>query len=246
MTVALILAGVVNNASAGDTTALDQYIASYSKTFTALGLGEDLELSYQKQINHYLQSKNLPEQTRFFADLKKQRAALEHSPALAHASDCQTLQLKQIDFEIELHQDKLRLIKQYQALGKQAVLSDQGLAKSSMGKAWYGLLRKAWLTTDSKPEDLMAMGESELNRALERYRQLQAHMGYAGRDAEFSAYLAGPAFQYEEGTTPQADYESRQAIVDQHLGKLFLPNAIQPPQIKPSTLAAAMLVDGYY
>jgi len=233
-----------------ESISVEQFIANYSKAYTDLGLGGEMDLSYQKQIQSFLQSKNLSQQRAFFNHLAKQKTLLEqtHEQAngISHVSTCQTLQLKQIDFEIQLHQDKLRLIEQYQALGGNAVLSDQGLAKSSMGKAWYTLLSKAWLTTESKPEDLMQMGHAELKRAQQRYRQLQTRMGYAGRDAAFSVYLDSPAFQYEGDSTPQADYEKRQAIVIQNLLKLFLPNAIQPPQIKASTLGAALPIDGYY
>jgi uncharacterized protein (DUF885 family) len=232
------------------TKIVEQFIAHYSKGYTDLGLGGEMDLSYQKQIQGFLQSKNLPQQRAFFNQLIEIRPVLEQAHeqvnGISPVTDCQALQLKQIDFEIELHQDKLRLIEQYQALGESAALSDQGLAKSSMGKAWYAFLSKAWLTTESKPEDLMQMGRAELKRAQQRYRQLQTRMGYVGRDAAFSVYLNSPTFQYEGDATPQADYEKRQAIVQQNLHKLFLPNSIQLPEIKASTLGAALPVDGYY
>lgn len=236
----------VNMAQASTTTPIEQFIANYSKGYAELGLGGEMDLSYQKQIQLFLQSKNLSQQRAFFEDLKKQRAVINEQIDVNRTSDCHAIQLKQIDFEIDLHQEKLRLIQQYQALGDSAVLSDQGLAKSSMGKAWYAFLSKAWLTTESKPEDLMQMGHTELKRALKRYHQLQHRMGYEGRDAEFAVYLNSRIFQYEGESTPQADYEKRQAIVNQNLHKLFLPNTIQSPQIKASTLGAALPVDGYY
>lgn len=55
-----------------------------------------------------------------------------------------------------------------------------------------------------------------------------------------------PVFRQFGKKAPQADYEKRQAIVIQNLHKLFLPNAFQPPQIKASTLGAALPIDGYY
>jgi uncharacterized protein (DUF885 family) len=99
---------------------------------------------------------------------------------------------------------------------------------------------------DTTPEGLMAMGYSELDNALARYRALQARMGFAGRDQDFSVYLDGPAFRYPRDATPQADYEARQAIVYRNMNKLFMPTSIKPPVIRPSTLGAAMPVDGYY
>ena len=97
---------IVPIAYAENNNAIDRFIANYRTTYTALGLGGEMDLSYQKQISLYLQSKKLPQQHRFFSDLTKQRSALQRSPELPHASTFQTLQLKQIDFEIELHQEK--------------------------------------------------------------------------------------------------------------------------------------------
>lgn len=90
------------------------------------------------------------------------------------------------------------------------------------------------------------MGNTELDRALEHYRRLQKNMGYEGRDAEFAVYLNEPVFQYEDGTTRQADYEKRQATVYQNIGKLFLPNGVQPPAILASNRGMSFPVDGYY
>jgi uncharacterized protein (DUF885 family) len=115
-----------------------------------------------------------------------------------------------------------------------------------LGKEWYAYLRKAWLTTDTVPEELAAMGNAELARALDRYHALQAHMGYAGRDQEFASYLKSAVFRYPEGSTPQADYQTRQAIVYKNLNKLFVTTSIQAPQIRESSLGLAMPADGYY
>jgi uncharacterized protein (DUF885 family) len=242
----LPLFATINTVSAANKLSVDQYIANYSKSYIALGLGGEMDLSYQKQIGKLLKTKNLAQQQRFLSSLQQQRARLQLVPEQTHASTCQSLQLKQIDFELALLEEKLQLIQRHNALGKNALISEQGIAQSSMGKAWYAFLSKAWLTVESQPEELMALGNAELKRALERYRQLQANMGYAGRDAEFATYLSSAVFQYEGESTPQADYEKRQAIVNQNLHKLFLPNAIQPPKIKPSTLGSALPVDGYY
>ena len=99
---------------------------------------------------------------------------------------------------------------------------------------------------DTTPESLMAMGHTELDKAIVRYRALQDNMGYAGRDKEFAAYLDSPAFSYPNGTTPQADYEARQVLIYKNLHKLFLPTTISPPQIRQSDLGSALPVDGYY
>lgn len=223
-----------------------QYIANYSKNFQRLGLGGDLEFAYQQQIDKILREKNQDAQARFVEQLAQDRQHLETSGALQDANQCQRLQLAIINFEASLLRDKIALTKTYKALGQQAVMSDQGLSHSTMGKEWYRYLSKAWLSSDIGPDDLLTMGNAELDLALDRYRRLQKNMGYAERDAEFAAYLNSPVFQYEEGTTPQADYEKRQAIVYQNLGKLFLPNAVRPPVIRASTRGMTFPVDGYY
>jgi uncharacterized protein (DUF885 family) len=239
----LSLAGLFASAGAAAASSpADQFIAAYGKAFTQLGLGEEMELSYVKNIRHLVERTDVAVQRRVFDDLGSQLKALD----LADTSACQRLQLQQIGFELALNQQKLDVLGPYLALGPRAVLSEQGLANTSLGKDWYAYFRRAWLTMDSSPEDLMAMGHRELELALKRYQTLQARMGFAGRDAEFAAYLAGPTFSYPQGETPQADYEARQATVDQQMHKLFLPTGIAPPQIRRSNLGKAMPVDGYY
>ncbi|MCV2352689.1 DUF885 domain-containing protein [Paucibacter sp. B2R-40] len=221
---------------------VEQFIADFSAAYAELGLGGEMDLSYRKNIQHIVQHTDVALQQRRLDQLGQQLKALDGQAS----STCQALQLRQIAFELALNQQKLRLLKAFLALGPQAVLSDQGLAKTSLGKDWYAYLRLAWLTMDSTPEALMALGQSELDRALTRYRDLQARMGYAGRDQAFAVYLAGPNFSYPDGQTPQVDYEVRQARVYRNLHKLFLPTAIAPPLIRRSDLGSALPVDGYY
>lgn len=237
-----LLASLAPAGASTTTPPVEQFIASYSKAYTQLGLGGEMELSYAKNIRHLVEHTDVAVQRRVFDDLGRQLAALD----LSDANACQRLQLRQIDFELALNQQKLAVLGPYLALGSRAVLSEQGLAKTSLGKDWYAYFRQAWLTMDSRPEALMAMGHSELERALTRYRELQASMGYGGRDPEFAAYLDSPAFSYPEAETPQADYEKRQAIVDKNMHKLFVPTGIAPPVIRRSDLGSALPVDGYY
>ena len=225
---------------------VDTFVDFYRKTYSSVGLGGDVELSYQKQIKNLIQEKKRRAQERFLDELTTQRKKLSQNTDLKKISACQQVQLATIDFETELLEEKLKLVKSYQALGQQAKLSEQGLANSTMGKEWYRLLRKTWLSSDISPEDLIKMGNAELDRALGQYRRLQKNMGYEGRDAEFAAYLDGPTFQYAEGSTPQADYEQRQATVYRNIGKLFLPNDVQPPAIRASNRGMGFPVDGYY
>ncbi len=238
----LCLAGFVSSAGAATTNPIDQFIAAYSKAYTELGLGEDMELSYVKNIEHLVQHTDVGREKRVFGVLTAQLNALDARTG----TPCQQLQLQQIGFELALNEQKLAVLEPYLALGKQAVLSGKGLANTSLGKQWYAYFRKAWLTMDSTPEALAAMGQSELDNAIARYRVLQARMGYAGRDQAFAAYLDSPAFIFAGDTTPQADYETRQAIVYQNLGKLFLPTSIAPPLIRQSNRGLDFPADGYY
>lgn len=238
----LCLSSCLASAASASARTVQRFIDAYSKTYTELGLGGEMELSYARNIQHLVKTTDVVRQRRVLGQWAVQLKALDRGGS----STCQQLQLQQIAFELALNQQKLTVLSQYLALGDKAVLSERGLAHTSLGKEWYAYLRKAWLTMDSTPEALMAMGHAELDNAIARYRALQARMGYAGRDAEFAAYLGSPVFHYPDGTTPQADYEARQAIVYQNLNKLFMPTAIQPPTIRQSDKGAAFPVDGYY
>lgn len=229
-------------ATSGSAPALDAFIARYSQAHRELGLGGEMDLSFVKSLGKIARETDLPAQRQRLAALSSELQALDRRPA----SPCQRLQLGQASFELELHLHKLAVLERYRALGSAAQLSEQGLAQSSLGQDWYRWLRRAWLTQDSSAEDLMAMGRAELLRAQGRYRALQDRMGYAGRDQAFAAHLAGPDFLYPEGSTPQADYEARQAIVEAHMPKLFPASGIAGPAIKASTMGPALPVDGYY
>ncbi len=238
----LCLTGLMTTLCAAGQQPVDQFINTYKKTYAELGLGGEMDLSYVKNIGNLLKHTNVKREQRAFDKLGYQFKALDAS----QANICQHLQLQQIAFELELNQQKLAVLAKYQALGKQASLSDKGLSQTSLGKEWYAYLRKSWLTMDTTPEALMAMGQAELDRALSRYRALQTRMGYAGRDQDFAAYLNGPDFLYPAGTSPQADYEQRQATVYQNLHKLFLPTSVQPPKIRQSDRGPDFPADGYY
>ncbi len=239
---ALCLTSLMTTVSAASQQPVDQFITAYKKTYAELGLGGEMDLSYLKNIGNLLQHTDVKREQSAFDVLGRQFKALDAS----NANTCQHLQLQQIAFELELNQQKLALLHKYQALGSKAVLSDKGLSQTTLGKEWYAYLRKSWLTMDTTPEALMAMGQAELDRALDRYRALQARMGYAGRDQEFAAYLSGPDFVYPAGASPQTDYEKRQATVYRNLHKLFLPTAIKPPQIRQSDRGPDFPADGYY
>lgn len=236
------IGGVAAGANAVPEQQIARFIDAYVRSYTELGLGKEMELSYVKQIRALVEHTDAARERRALDALTRQYETLD----LPATDPCQQLQLRQIEFELALERQKLNLLDAYLALGSKAVLSDAGLAQTTMGKQWYAYLRKAWLTMDTAPEDLMEMGRRELDQALLRYRALQARMGYAGRDVAFAAYLDGPAGRYPQGVTPQADYEARQAIIYRNLDRLFVPVTITPPQIRPSDLGAAFPVDGYY
>lgn len=238
----LCLTGLLADANAAAKDPVSQFIDAYSRAYTGLDLRGEMELSYVKNIDYLVHHTDVGREHRVFDELARQYKALD-----VHGNTpCQQLQLQQIAFEVALNQQKLALLDQYLALGDQAILSSKGLAYTSMGKEWYAYLRKAWLTMDTTPEELLAMGRAELDKAIARYRALQARMGYVGRDKDFAAYLDSSAFKYPDGTTPQEDYEARQAIVYKNLDKLFVSTAILPPRIRQSTLGAGLPVDGYY
>ncbi len=220
---------------------LDAFVHQYADRYGALKLAQ-LELSYQANIKKLLSETDIERQRAVFSESAKQLVKLDQR----NATECQKLDLQQIDFETRLNLQKLDLVQQFNALGDKAVVSDQGLYHMAMGRQWYLYTLKRWLTAEVTPESLMEFGKAETARVLARYRVLQAQMGYAGKDKEFAAYLADPSFIYPGTETPQKDYEAKQAIVFKNLDKLFLPRGVQPAAIKESSQGAAFPADGYY
>ncbi len=235
----ILAALLVSTAAAADP--VTDFTQRYSDAYRALNMGQ-IELSYQANIKHLLSETDVARQRAFFASTAKQLAALDTSKA----SECERLDLKRIQFETALNLQKLDLVEQFKALGDKATVTDQGLYHLPLGRQWYAYMLKRWLTADTTPDALMAFGKAETARVLARYRQLQAQMGYAGKDKEFAAYLADPSFLYAGTETPQKEYEAKQATVFANLDKLFLPRGVAPAAIKESTQGAAFPADGYY
>ena len=126
----LYLSGCLLDAGAAATNPVDQFITTYSKTYAELGLGGEMELSYVKTIQSLVLHTDMQRQHGAFDELARQLKLLEPRDS----NPCQHLQLQQIAFELELNQQKLSLLDRYLALGKQAILSDKGLAETSMGR----------------------------------------------------------------------------------------------------------------
>jgi uncharacterized protein (DUF885 family) len=228
-------------ATAATSVPVADFTKAYGAAYSSLNMGQ-LELSYVANIKRLLGETDVGRQRAVFAGIAKQRAALD----TRGASECQQIDLKRIDFEVATNLQKLDLIEQFKALGDKAVVTDKGLYHLALGKQWYAFMSKRWLTADTTPEALMAFGKAETARVLARYRQLQAQMGYAGRDKEFAAYLADPSFLFPGAETPQKDYEAKQVTVFRNLDKLFIPRGVEPAVIKESTQGAAFPADGYY
>lgn len=215
-------------------------IADYDAAYRALGMAQ-LQLPYQQNIRTLLRETDIPAQRAMFDDFARRLRSVDDT-----ADACQRLDLARIGFEIESNQRKLDVLAAYTSHGARATLSDDGLARTTEGPAWYRYFLRRWLTADVTPEQLSALGRAELAAAQARYRQLQAAMGYAGRDQAFYDYLASASFRYPDGQTPQADYEARQATVYRNLGKLFPAAGIAPARIAESERGATFMADGYY
>lgn len=127
-----LLTGLSSGALAGES--IEQFIADYSQAHRDLGLGGEMELSFVKNIQHLLKTVDASQQRGVLTALERRLKLLDPQ---AGGKACQRLQLKQISFELALHQQKLAVLTPYLAMGSAAVLSEQGLAHSSLGQAWY-------------------------------------------------------------------------------------------------------------
>lgn len=237
-TLSVLLAAVAASASAAPA---DELIARYGKAYAALGM-VSLRLSYRENIEHLVRETDVPAEKKLFAGVRRELAQLDRS-ALA---PCQQLDLQRIAFEADTNLQKIALLEQQLALGGKAAVADTGLYGLPLGRLWYRYFLKRWLTSDVTPEELKSSGEIELATVLARYRQLQAKMGYAGRDEAFYAFLKSPAFMYPKGETPQNNYEARQATVFANLHKLFPPHSLKPAIVAESSRGDAFPADGYY
>lgn len=239
LAIAFSLATAATPSPAAEMPAPDILIADYSSAYRALGMAQ-LQLPYASNIRTLVAETDRVRQRALFSRFARQLDSVG-----AVTDPCQRLDLQRIRFEVETNLRKLDLLDKYAQSGAPPP-GDGGLHDAAMGRDWYLYFLRRWLTSDVTPAQLMALGRSELAAAQRRYAQLQATMGYAGRDQAFRDYLAGNAFRYPAGTTPQADYEAKQATVFRNLGTLFPPHRIGPALVRESSRGTAFPADGYY
>jgi uncharacterized protein (DUF885 family) len=237
---AIALSLAVTPALAADVPAPATLIADYSSAYRALGMAH-LQLPYRSNIRTLVAETDRVQQRALFGRFARQLAAVG-----TVADPCQRLDLQRIGFEVDINLRKLDLLDKYAQLDAPPPLATGGLHDAAMGRDWYLYFLRRWLTSDVTPGQLAAFGRSELAAAQRRYAQLQATMGYAGRDQAFRAYLDSTTFRYPAGATPQADYEAKQATVFRNLGSLFPPHRIKPALVRESSQGAAFPADGYY
>ena len=217
----------------------DELITRYSAGYRSLDMTY-LALSWRENIASLVRETDIPAQKKFFGGVTRELKQLDRS----NLSACQQLDLQRIAFEADTNLHKLAVLEQSNAQNGDAAAS--GLYNAPNGRAWYRYFLKRWLSSDVTPEQLMESGKVELAAVKARYQRLQAAMGYAGRDDAFQAYLKKPDFLYPQGTTPQADYETRQATVFANLHKLFPPHTLKPAAVRESGRGDAFPADGYY
>ncbi|HET9229011.1 MAG TPA: DUF885 domain-containing protein, partial [Thermoanaerobaculia bacterium] len=102
--------------------------------------------------------------------------------------------------------------------------SRESIAASALpdGQAWYAFLAKEYTTTDLTPEQIHALGLSEVKRIRAEMEKVIASAGFKGSFEEFQTFLrTDPRFYYEKAEDLVTGYREIAKRVDPELVKMF-------------------------
>jgi len=126
-----------------------------------------------------------------------------------------------------------------------------GLSNLPDGKAWYAHEARGYTTTDMTPEEIHAVGLSEVKRIRGEIEDLMAEVGFKGTIPAFVAKTKkDPKWYYTDKQEFLRDYRALGKMVDARLPRLFrtfaaLPYGIEEvPEFRAKGSAAAYYLPG--
>ncbi|MEO1054605.1 MAG: DUF885 domain-containing protein [Bacteroidota bacterium] len=219
--------------------AKDQQFLDLMKSFT-LGLDDIqmpfLQLDYRRNIPRGRSSKAVAGHQQFFDQIKSeidQIDPLTLSPELR-------LDYHIISFETALNLEYLALESQ---LPEKLIITNDGLFNLPDGPSWYKYFVKRWTSSNITPEEVLAYGESEIERVKSEIRAIKQQSG----QSDFEFFINSDQFLTRDVEEIRTGFEEMKQTVDEHLIKVF-PEHHKLPDIKieRGTNPSLANVPGFY
>lgn len=100
----------------------------------------------------------------------------------------------QLAFEIGVGLERVTLERRFRSGPGGGQIPTAGLIHAPDASEWYRLYAKRWTSSFVTPDQMRALGISEVERVTRNIQRLQSDLGFAGDDARFYAHLNDASF----------------------------------------------------
>lgn len=111
---------------------------------------------------------------------------------------------------------------------------------------WYQYYVQRMGLNITSPDQLLSLGQDDMERAIREIRSIQREVGYEGRDVEFQRLLDSPKFVMTREKDVVKAFGALRATVQAHLAAAFEPVEIPPVNIGPWPHASKDSAPAYY
>lgn len=218
MRIALALLMLISAAAAQEQrlNALYESLASATGQF---GI-PSLDLGYRENLEALQNTDRLLQQQRHFNKIEKQFSALDTSGWSSRSR----LRANAMAFELMLHRERIRLGLRFNSSGR--VIPAGGLFHLHDGKEWYVHFLKRFTGLDLTPEQIMAMGESEVAKIREAMRENFRSLGWPD-SGNHAALQADEQFLFSKDSI-RFHFHRTDSIARSNLGTVFLNTELAP------------------
>lgn len=179
----------------------------FIKGYTRLNIPE-LQYDYRQYLSAIPATDMLDEQEAFFNGIQKKLSSYKHA---AMSTDDRII-YDHLGYELTNNKQRIRLQKEW--LNKGRKTPEGGLCQ--LGKDYYIWTIKQYTSVDITPEEVYALGESEVKKVQKEIADIQKQMGY--RDsASFYQHLNSSEYYITDKQVLLKEFERVDSIVRIHL-----------------------------
>jgi uncharacterized protein (DUF885 family) len=194
-------------------TKFEALCSNFIKQYNELGIPET-GLSYKENFSNIKNKDELQKQEIFFTGFSKQVNKFDTKKLNAE----QKLRFGQLTYEIAMNLERITLEKKWNEEGRK--IPDNGLHTLSNYKDWYGYYIKHFTSVNITPEEVFAMGESEVKKIQLEIKKIEAKLGYTNDDS-FYTYLNSDTFFINDKAQILNAYAKIDKTVRQNINTLF-------------------------
>jgi uncharacterized protein (DUF885 family) len=195
------------------TIAFNKFCTDFIKGYNELDIPA-IDLDYKVNFSTITNTDELKKQETFFLDYSKQLTKLD----IKKLKSEEQLRYRQLTYEISMNMERIDLEKKWSAEGRK--IPDNGLHGMSNYKVWYSYYIKRFTSVDITPEQVFAMGESEVKKIQQEIKTIETKLGYTD-DKSFYKYLKSDTFYLKDKEQILKTYAEIDKTVRKNLDKLF-------------------------